>query len=55
MKCHANYEQDKGWVFKCIAIDTYDFDKFRRIPFEKIFTDGLKAIVGETANNAGLF
>lgn len=55
VKCHANYEQDKGWVFKCIAIDTYDFDKFRRIPFEKIFTDGLKAIVGETANNAGLF
>ncbi len=54
----ADFDLIKGWVFTCHAKDTYDFDSYREIPYEEIFTKGLKAMfienLGSIANNAGL-
>lgn len=54
----ANFDLIKGWVFTCHTKDTYDFDSYREIPYEEVFTKGLKAMFRDhfasIANNAGL-
>lgn len=54
----ADFDLIKGWVFTCHAKDTYDFNSYREIPYEEIFTKGYKEMFdnnfGSIANNVGL-
>ncbi len=54
----AEFDLITGWVFTCHAEDQYDFDSYREIPYEEIFTIGCKETfvkhLGSIANNAGL-
>ena len=54
----ADFDLIKGWVFTCHAKDKYNFDSYREIPYEEIFTVGYKEMFnnnfGSFANNVGL-
>ena len=54
----ADFDSLKGWVFTCHAEDKYNFDSYRKIPLEEIFTKKFKDMftdnLGSIANNIGL-